>query len=1194
MSLRKRLMRNLAFSFVRSRRSWASGLGFLMALLVLPPLYGAPAPTATNTTLAISAPQVAPGTAVTLTATVTASAPVVGQVNFCDAAATYCTDIHLLGTVQITTSGTATLRFVPGIGSHRYKAVFTGTNSASASTSSESDVTVTGSYATTTAITSSGTAGNYTLAATVTGSAAALPTGTLSFVDTTEGSDTLGTGELGSGTTAFNLSEPTYFHSGDQSYSLVVGDFNGDGHVDVAVANMHGNTVTILLGNGDGTFTQNAQSLATGSVPDFIAVADFNRDGKADLAVVNGGGNTVSIFLGNGDGTFSAGAVLQTGSTPQNAYVSDFNGDGYVDLAVVNYSSNTVTILLGNGDGTFTPSANVPTGSGPSALAVGDYNQDGHVDLAIDNYNDSTLTIMLGNGDGTFTAAQNNPLPGANPNSIMAADLNADGKLDLAVANYGDNTVTVLLGNGDGTFSTAPVLTLGNNPYYIAIADYNLDGNPDLAVINQGDSTITTLLGHGDGTFTAAVTASHGYNPMEVVAADFNGDGLPDAAVAFDDNGEMTVFQTQLTQTVTATATNVSPAGTGTHLISASYPGDGNYGSSTSSTVALTAEPATTAIALSVPATATYGNPVTVNASVTDEATGAPATSGTVAFLAQGASFGSQSVQNGMASQSYLAPALGSFTISASFTSSNGNMNGSTAQAAIQITAAPLNILANNVTRTYGAANPQFAGTINGAVNGDSFAEAFTTPATTLSGVGSYPIVPSASGANLGNYSQNIQNGMLQVTAAALSVAANNASRTYGAANPAFTGEVSGASNGDTFTETFTTSATPQSPVGVYPIVPAVTGAALANYSTSPISGQLTVAPAPLAATAANATRVYGTPNPAFTGTLSGVVNGDAITAAFTTTAGTKDAPGAYPIIATVTGANLTDYAVAAAPGTLTVTQAGTTTTLTRPTNTAASDGSVELQVQVQSSTTGVPTGVVRFSNGTSLLGEATLENGAASFSTNQFQENTANQLTAVYQGDTNFLPSSSSALAVDPVTTDFSVAPTVGMQSLSVPSGGKVVFPLQVSPGNAGMYPGVVTFAVTAGLPAGATAVFSPATLAANSGAQTVNLTVQTAAGKAAAPVDAAQSGVGEKLGEAALALMLLPLTAARRLRRSRLVLLVLVVLGGIGGSGILTGCGFSATNTAATAPSTYNLTVTVTSGGIAHTTMESLTVQP
>jgi hypothetical protein len=181
-----------------------------------------------------------------------------------------------------------------------------------------------------------------------------------------------------------------------------------------------------------------------------VAIADLNDDGKPDLAVTNYISNTVSVLRGNGDGSFGVKSDYATGSVPFSVAIGDLNGDGKPDLAVANNGSNTVSVLLGNGDGSFGAKTDYATGSAPYSVAIGDLNGDGKPDLTVANYNSITVSVLLGNGDGNFSA-KTDFIAGTNPISVAIADLNDDGKPDLAVANYGSNTVSVLINTGVST-----------------------------------------------------------------------------------------------------------------------------------------------------------------------------------------------------------------------------------------------------------------------------------------------------------------------------------------------------------------------------------------------------------------------------------------------------------------------------------------------------------------------------------------------------------------------------------------------------------------------------------------------------------------------------------------------------------------------------------------------------------------------
>jgi hypothetical protein len=309
-------------------------------------------------------------------------------------------------------------------------------------------------------------------------------------------------------------------------YSVAVGDFNGDGIPDLAVADWYSGTVSVLLGKGDGAF-QAAPSFAAGSGPSSVAVGDFNGDGILDLAVASYYSG-VSVLLGQGDGTFLPAVNYPAGIYPHAVAVGDFNGDGIPDLAVANSGSNNVSVLLGKGDGTFLPAVNYPAGIHPYSVAVGDFNGDGKPDLAVAN-NDypypGTVSVLLGQGDGTFLPAQAFPA-GSWPASVAVGDFNGDGILDLAVANsiQFNGTVSVLLGQGDGTFLPAQAFPAGFQPSAVAVGDFNGDGKLDL-VLNNGK----LLLGNADGTFQAPI--SYGPGGFAVAVGDFNGDAKPDLAV---------------------------------------------------------------------------------------------------------------------------------------------------------------------------------------------------------------------------------------------------------------------------------------------------------------------------------------------------------------------------------------------------------------------------------------------------------------------------------------------------------------------------------------------------------------------------------------------------------------------------------------------------------------------------------------
>jgi hypothetical protein len=265
---------------------------------------------------------------------------------------------------------------------------------------------------------------------------------------------------LGNGDGSFQ--PPVSYATGPVPVAVATGDFNGDGSPDVAVANTSTDDVSVLLGNGDGAF-QPAVSYPAETSPQGIAVADFNHDHKLDLAIANECGNdpqcragTVSVLLGNGDGTFQADSgFLTLAIFPLAVATEDFNGDGNLDLAAANacgtdprcISTGSISILLGNGDGTFQTAMNFDADFDTVRLTVADLNGDHRPDVAAVNYQTADVSVLLGNGDGTLRPALNLPV-GINPLSVAAADLNHDRARDLVVANQISNTVSVFLNGG--------------------------------------------------------------------------------------------------------------------------------------------------------------------------------------------------------------------------------------------------------------------------------------------------------------------------------------------------------------------------------------------------------------------------------------------------------------------------------------------------------------------------------------------------------------------------------------------------------------------------------------------------------------------------------------------------------------------------------------------------------------------------
>ena len=352
---------------------------------------------------------------------------------------------------------------------------------------------------------------------------------------------------------AFRLA--SHFAAGAGPETLVTADFNRDHKLDLAVPNPNSNNVSILLGNGDGTFKPSVE-YSVGQAPIVAAVGDFNRDGKLDLVVANNISNNVSVLLGNGDGTFQTAVEHSVGKNPAALAVGDFNRDGKLDVVVTDQGSNKISVLLGNGAGSFQSVLTYAVGQNPVSVAVGDFNRDGKLDLVVANNYSNNVSVLLGNGDGSFHAAVNY---GGTPNaaSLAIADFNGDGKLDLVVTNPPGSDVAVLLGNGDGTFQSAKTYSTGYEPS-LAVGDLNGDGKLDLAIANIGADSVNTLLGDGHGGFQQTVGYTAPTNALSVALGDFNGDGKLDMAVPDGASAVSIFLQTQPSPGPNATLSSTS------------------------------------------------------------------------------------------------------------------------------------------------------------------------------------------------------------------------------------------------------------------------------------------------------------------------------------------------------------------------------------------------------------------------------------------------------------------------------------------------------------------------------------------------------------------------------------------------------------------------------------------------------------
>jgi hypothetical protein len=363
-----------------------------------------------------------------------------------------------------------------------------------------------------------------------------------------------------------------YTSSGLDGEIVNQGDFNNDGIPDLAVGNNQGTGgygISVLLGKGDGRF-QNALNAAKSIGTFAMAVGDFNGDGKLDVAVAGYVGteqNVIQILLGKGDGTFATGQTitLTKNISASSLTAADFNGDGKLDLAM---ASQKLLLFKGAGNGTFTQAASIKVGT-QNALAqvrTGDFNGDGKADLTISDYYD--IYVLFNTGNFTFKTVK----VADAADGIFAApgDVNQDGITDLLVSYFTCSTIKsvscpnweVLLGSRSETFTKSASMSVSSETGFsgVTAADINGDGIND--IVGLGSYDLVIYFGNPDGSYqsTPLLVPSSGLD--DLVAADFNRDGKIDFAGPGAGNSaglEVGVFL-NATPRATCTPSTVSPS----------------------------------------------------------------------------------------------------------------------------------------------------------------------------------------------------------------------------------------------------------------------------------------------------------------------------------------------------------------------------------------------------------------------------------------------------------------------------------------------------------------------------------------------------------------------------------------------------------------------------------------------------------
>lgn len=800
---------------------------------------------------------------------------------------------------------------------------------------------------------------------------------------------------------------------------------------------------TVLLEAPVTSFLQNAAKA--------MATADFNGDALADLAVISqgpSGANAVTILTGGLLGLFTTGASYPTGNAPSGIVAADFNGDHIVDLAVTNAMDNTVMIFLGNGDGTFRPGTTISDpGVYPTQIVAADFNGDGHMDVAVLNscgtgqngcyptalpLGPENVAILLGNGDGTFNVAPTMPATGFVSAAIAAADLNQDGFIDLIVANS-DNTLTLLMGNGDGTFtaasSTPSTGGFTGPPLGIAVGDFNGDGAPDVAVSSSGDNGIFILLNQCAGlpapqcTLTPkgyGISLGPGASPGPIAAADMNADGFLDLVVANSGTGTVSVLLGDGTGNFNPLPwPNQSfPAGGSPQALALlDFNQDGRLDVMTlvGGGYSKLQQEAVMQVALttnnSMPF---YGQFLQLTATL-NPPFGQPMPTGTVAFYDGNTSLGSAVLSGYQAIFQFGTLTTGNHQITAVY-SGDGNFLSSTSNSVTEI-----------VTKA------QTTATLGTSINLVAFGQPFTLTATIQpqnmgTPTGTVDFFEIYTSTDLGTAS--LVNGAAQLTLSNLSPGAHVITAIY---------------NGDS---NFTGS---QSPTYTENITQATTSTSVTTSASPVLLGQtptFTATIQPSASTAATGFVLFfadGSPTPIGS---APVTNNTAQLRAPVLSVGPHSIYAQYTGDTNYTNSTSTPILETVNPATDTVTVSA---------NPIVYGQAATFVATVQSATySGTPTGLITFSDGSTILGVATLSSGSAQFAASGLVVGT-HPINASYGGDANFQPATSSQFAENVLRANT----TIAVASAQNPSsfGQPVQLTATVQPAFGGAATGNVTF---------------------------------------------------------------------------------------------------------------------------------------
>lgn len=342
---------------------------------------------------------------------------------------------------------------------------------------------------------------------------------------------------------------------------VALADLNADGDLDIIVANEQANNLTILLGNSTGRFVEAPGSpVAAGNMPNDIAWGRLDGDGAMDIAVANHDVDYLTVLLGDGRGRFrqasSSPIAVHVRPHPHGIAVTDFDGDGYLDLVTDGWETDEVEVLHGDGRGNFSALIALRVGRHPyQRVRAWDVNRDGNADIVTANLRGGNVTILSGDGRGGFREMPGSPFPcNPFPTAVTVGDFNADGRPDLGVTNSPSNSggngqdgLTVLLGSRDGGFretGTAPTAT-GSAPTQLAAGDFDADGRDEIAVSNMNSGTVTIARVETNGRVVIVESVRAGRLPKGIAVGDLDGDKKPDLAVANHGDHDISIILTQ-------------------------------------------------------------------------------------------------------------------------------------------------------------------------------------------------------------------------------------------------------------------------------------------------------------------------------------------------------------------------------------------------------------------------------------------------------------------------------------------------------------------------------------------------------------------------------------------------------------------------------------------------------------------------